>query len=282
LNKHDHQEYIDKISSLEQDNKYFKEKQKDLKKKLREFVNENNHLISIVNKEKMKNSKLKNYIQNVLNIKKKVDDTPQDNVTTQHSNESNTIEKNNKSVDEPITDQTVPYHKIRNQEKYTLKRNTYTTDTSFTNSMSEDQLTTMDNNTTDINMTENDADRSLKASRKLLKSNHSSESTLAPSESEPSMSTSTSMSDLTKINYEKESNPRTVNNNDLSLPVIYLKATDSNSIIKAKNIVSKIDRDSGNDNNNNSNNISRENNDISVIKSNDFLPSIQNTTTSNE
>lgn len=282
MNKHDHQEYIDKISSLEQDNKYFKEKQKDLKKKLREFVNENNHLISIVNKEKMKNSKLKNYIQNVLNIKKKVDDTPQDNVTTQHSNESNTIEKNNKSVDEPITDQTVPYHKIRNQEKYTLKRNTYTTDTSFTNSMSEDQLTTMDNNTTDINMTENDADRSLKASRKLLKSNHSSESTLAPSESEPSMSTSTSMSDLTKINYEKESNPRTVNNNDLSLPVIYLKATDSNSIIKAKNIVSKIDRDSGNDNNNNSNNISRENNDISVIKSNDFLPSIQNTTTSNE
>lgn len=278
-NHHDYQEYIDKISSLEQDNKYFKEKQKDLKKKLREFVNENNHLISIVNKEKIKNSKLKNYIQNVLNVKRKVDDTPLNN-----NSESSSTEMSNNGINGEFTDQTAPYHKIRNQEKFTLKRNMYTTDATLSGTTSEDQIsttTTSNNSNNDINMTESDQERAaLKASRKSLKSNYSSESTLVPSESEPSMSTSTSMSDLTKINYEKDSNHRTINNNELSLPVIYLKATDNNSIVKAKNIISKPERDSTNEKN--SNNNPREGQDNSIINNSDFLPSISTTTTTHE
>ena len=290
--KHDNQEYLDKIAALEQDNKFFKEKQKDLKKKLREFVNENNHLISIVNKEKTKNSKLKNYIQNVLNIKKETDHPSSNTNDTNDTNDTNNANETNEfaivNTTKESIDQPGPYHKIRSQEKFSLKRNVHTADASHLNKVSEDnkslsynkssnQNSNNNNNINTITQTvDNQLDKNLKVSRKSLKSNHSSESTLVPSESEYSLSTSTSVADLTKVNFDKEG--RTANNSELSLPVIFLKATDNNSIVKTKNIMddSKNDKDKTNKNNNNNNNKEEQQNTIE--NNNDYLPSISTIT----
>ncbi|KAG4092529.1 hypothetical protein H8356DRAFT_950553 [Neocallimastix lanati (nom. inval.)] len=120
-------------------------------------------------------------------------------------------------------------------------------------------------------------ERPIKASRKSLRSSNS-ESTIVPSEGE--MTVNTSISDLT--NCDKDSHHQMNSSSQFSLPVICIKDTDNNSIVKAKdiNICSKNDGSScmSSDNNinitNSKNPLEKQNN--SILNTNDFLPSILN------
>jgi len=300
LKKNNH-EYMEKISLLEEDNKLFKEKQKDLKKKLKEFAIENNHLISIVNKEKVKNSKLKSYIQNVLNTKREDDDETLSNSSNNNSSNNNVNNANEKNInftENSITNSnesietSSSYQKIRNQDKFTIKHNLPTRDysnsiemsindkTSEKNSNIKDNNNNIINNKNNNNYMDNDIQEGTKKiSRKSLKSDYSSESTEVPSEGETS--TNSLVSGLTKVNFDKNSLDKI---KEFSLPVIYLKANDKNNIVQAKNLIkeSKNNKNSyvntDNDVINNNNQIEKQEN--SVIKTNDFLPSIA--ATSNE
>jgi len=305
LLKKNNQEYMNKISQLEQNNKFFKEKQKDLKKKLREFANENNHLIGIVNKEKVKNSKLKNYIQNVLNNKKEMEGELLSNNTINSNNDISNNNINNNVNDNDVTNNynndsneltdKLFTHKIKNQDKFSKKQNIqsteckYSVDSNANNKLSVDNndISNNNNNSNNNNDYNNNKDthtidsdgqeRPIKASRKSLRSSNS-ESTIVPSEGE--MTVNTSISDLT--NCDKDSHHQMNSSSQFSLPVICIKDTDNNSIVKAKdiNICSKNDGSScmSSDNNinitNSKNPLEKQNN--SILNTNDFLPSILN------